>query len=249
LLFGSPAFSSAWIWFCLVVDGAIEPGAAWFEISAGSAPSATFACAAASAAGSSPAAGAAVGDHVCAILRVRNAGEGHLGARRVFARRCEPRIERIEGPGAGDRLERRCIIEAGDMTVRLADRGIEVRTDQRRAALVDRVAGSALLEHVGALGDICRGEARGDRRDSGRAALARLLDAFDRIAHLFGAFRVEHHPAHDRQAQCGNAARQCPARNRIEPIVHHTPLKESRSPFRLRFLLSQAGVAAGNAHG
>ena len=77
-----------------------------------------------------------VQDHVGAILRVGQAGEGHLGARRELARAGQPRIELVEAPFAALGLER---VGEGEPALarrdRFADRAVQVRADAVGAAL------------------------------------------------------------------------------------------------------------------
>ena len=89
------------------------------------------------------------------------------------------------------------------------------------AALVDRVAGGAFLEHLLALGGVGGGEIDGDRLlGLGGALLALVADALDRIAHLLGPLVMEHLGGDDRGAERDDARAEHPARNRVGAIVH-----------------------------
>src|SRR3546814_4496718 len=82
-------------------------------------------------------------------------------------------------------LERRRIVEARNMAVRLAERPPQIRTDAVGAALVDRVTSGAFREHGFALGRIGGGEQDGKR--PGRFAATRAgFGVFDRLTGIFG---------------------------------------------------------------
>ena len=127
-------------------------------------------------------------DHVGAILRVRQAREGHLGARRELARAGQPGVELVEAPVAALGLERvgegEAALALGD---RFADRAVQVRADAVGAARIDRVARRALLEHFGALGGVGGREQAGDRHFGRRPAVAALGDALDRKPSFLGS--------------------------------------------------------------
>src|SRR3546814_12597528 len=89
--------------------------------------------------------------------------KGHLRAWRKFARRGEPLVERFEGPGAALALQ--CVGKCESGFARsdfLTHDGVKIETDAIGAALIDRVAGNALLEHGFALCGIRAGEQRVD---------------------------------------------------------------------------------------
>ena len=73
---------------------------------------------------------------------------------------------------------------------------------------------SAPLAAIGA------GEVELDRLLGGGGAFAFLLDARDRIAHLFGALAVEQLAGNDRRAERDDAREQHPAGDGVEAIVH-----------------------------
>src|SRR3546814_4080319 len=87
------------------------------------------------------------------------------------------------------------------------------------AALIDRVAGNALLEHGFALCGIRAGEQRGDGGTRFCALSAFRLNAFDRVAHFLRAFLMENLSADDARAQSDDAREQDPASNGIGTIV------------------------------
>ena len=103
--------------------------------------------------------------------------------------------------------------------MRLAHRGPQVRAKTVGAALVDRVAGLALLEHLGALGRVRACEIELDRL-LGFAALALRFNALDRIAHRLRTFAVEHLASDNRAAERDDAGEQDPARDGVVAIVH-----------------------------
>src|SRR3546814_13500899 len=71
-----------------------------------------------------------------------------------LARALHPLVHASEVPVARNALERRRIVEARNMAVRLAERPPQIRTDAVGAALVDRVTSGAFREHGFALGRI-----------------------------------------------------------------------------------------------
>src|SRR3546814_18804073 len=84
---------------------------------------------------------------VRAVLGAAEARERHLGARGIFARALHPFVHAREIPVARNALERRRIVEARDMAVRLAERTPQIRPDAVGAALVVRVACDAFRDH------------------------------------------------------------------------------------------------------
>src|SRR3546814_3027647 len=74
-------------------------------------------------------------------------------------------------------------------------------TDAIGAALIDRVAGNALLEHGFALCGIRAGEQRGDGGTRFCALSAFRLNAFDRVAHFLRAFLMENLSADDARSE------------------------------------------------
>ncbi len=82
----------------------------------------------------------------------RQTGKGHVGAGDVAARVLQKLVEFVEGPGAALGLHRRREVEAAAAGAALvADDVVEVRADAVRAALLEGVAGGALLGGSGAL--------------------------------------------------------------------------------------------------
>ena len=88
-------------------------------------------------------------DQVGALARPRNAGEGHVGARHHELRILDEVVELLSGPGAllGFLIAGR-IVEAGVGPLLAADDALEIGADQVPAALVEGVAGHALLGGV-----------------------------------------------------------------------------------------------------
>src|SRR5690242_18313027 len=105
-----------------------------------------------------------IGDHVGAVLRLRQADERHLGALDEGLRLPEPCVERVYAPIAALFLERIGEREAA-MTFSdgLVEDAVEIGTDAIRAALVEGVASRAFL------GDILAGvnARRGEQRSHG----------------------------------------------------------------------------------
>ena len=105
-----------------------------------------------------------IGDHGRAVFDAGKPREAHLGAVGEGARALQPLVEILEGPVAAMVGECGRIGKARFMRRdRQADHAIEIGSDTAGAALVDRVAGNALGEHLLALGDIRRSETHGNR--------------------------------------------------------------------------------------
>src|SRR5258708_14494821 len=89
---------------------------------------------------------AQIEDHVGPLLRLLDAGEGHLGAGYRGLRPGDELVERLIGPRLvvqrGHRLGVAVVLLVG---VRAADDIPLIRSDLVRAALVEAVAGAALL--------------------------------------------------------------------------------------------------------
>jgi len=124
-----------------------------------------------------------IGDHVGALLIVRQTSKGHRGARRKRARFNQPSVECGEIPGAIFRFQGGRIIKArrgGDLA---PDYGVEIRPDLRSLALLEVVAGLALPCHICAALSrrACQQvfDRHRRRRRRSRGALRRLL-LFDR---------------------------------------------------------------------
>ena len=86
------------------------------------------------------------------------------------------------------------------------------------------MAGHAFVEHLLACSGISLGEIGIDRLLGRRTARAFLLDAGDRIAHLFRALAQEHLAGDDRGSQCDDPREQHPAGDGVEAIVHEVSL-------------------------
>ena len=109
---------------------------------------------------------AQVGDHVGALLRLGKAGERHLGAAHEGLRLEDHVVDVFVGPIAALGLQRRRIAEALVARLLAADDVPLVRADLVRSALVDGMAGEALLHEDRLAGlDIGAGEQGTDRRE------------------------------------------------------------------------------------
>src|SRR5215472_10063594 len=90
-----------------------------------------------------------VDDDVGAVLRLRQADEGHLGSLDESLRLPEPLVEGIHGPSAALLLER---VREGEAAVTLGHRpvedAVEIGADAVGAAFVEGVAGRAFLRDV-----------------------------------------------------------------------------------------------------
>ena len=107
---------------------------------------------------------------------------------------------------------------------RLAEHAPEIRPECIGAALGGIVASGTFLEDVRAFGGVRARQVESDRLFRRRAAgVAFFLDAFHDITHFLRAFGMKISAAENREAQCGNAARQRPAGNRVSAIVHVAP--------------------------
>src|SRR5690349_17089685 len=149
-----------------------------------------------------------VRDDVRPVLGLGEASEGHLGALGEGLRIREPRVEVLDAPLALLRLQG---LGEGEAAAALgdgrADDAVEVGADAVRAALVEGVAGGALLRLLLAGIGVGRGEERLDRLGPGRSAsrgrrgaargraalrlLLRLLGARDDVDRLLRRLRLD----------------------------------------------------------
>ena len=98
-------------------------------------------------------------------------------------------------------------------------RVVGVSPDAVAAALVDRVAGLALLEYVGALGGVGAGEVEFDRL-LGFTAATFLDHALDRIAHRLRPLAVEHDARREGAAKRDDPGEQNPAGDGVVIVLH-----------------------------
>src|SRR6202012_2075515 len=84
-------------------------------------------------------------DHVGALAVLLDAGKAHRGARDKTLRVVDELVEVVIGPGAALGLHRGREVEAAAFALLVADDAVEVRADAIRAALLEGVAGAALL--------------------------------------------------------------------------------------------------------
>ena len=121
------------------------------------------------------------GDHIGALLRVRNAGEGHGGAGCEGLRVRKPLVQTLVGPSATLVLESRGVAEVLVMADIGTDHIVEVRSNHVRAVRLERVADFAKRGRLLALGRIGFGEKRKDfglsatRRSSSVRGLSTFL--------------------------------------------------------------------------
>ncbi len=147
--------------------------------------------------------GIEIADDVGAVLRVGQAGEGHLGAGGKGLRAGQPFIELGEIPIAALALERVGEGEAiGALTDRLADHAPQVGPEAIRATLFGGMAGLALLEGLLAFAGVGLGHVERERLFRWRCIFAgRRFDALDDIAHLFRPLLMVDFPGHDRRTE------------------------------------------------
>ena len=172
-------------------------------------------------------------DHVGAVLRVAEAGEGHLGARRERLRAGQPLREIVPVPVAALPRQRVGESEALALADRLAEHAPQVGPELRWRRPCRHCGRRAhFLKTSAPLAGVGLGEIDFDRLLGRRAAFALLRDALDRIAHLFRALAVERLAGDDRGAERDDACEQHPAGDGVEAIVHEVSLF-SRRPRRM----------------
>src|SRR3569623_1031635 len=138
------------------------------------------------------------GDVVGAGLRIAEASEGHLGARRERLGAGQPLAEAVPVPVAALLRQRVGESESLALADRLAEHAPQVRPHLIGAALVGVVTGAALLEDVRALGRVGGREISLNRLFGCGAAGRILFNARDRIAHLLRALAVQRLASDDR---------------------------------------------------